>query len=157
MLGWFIVLVPTVIIVIDAILSTILRSNKTKYNAEHGKFREEEIAGTLGKRHRLHKILRFLYYYESRFFATTIISMVCMVVIVLAIFCNQMKTRSFIAKYENVATEYEIRSDTFSALERAAAFNYAIDLTAEASVYRYWDKYFDPFIPDEVNNLKPIR
>ena len=71
--------------------------------------------------------------------------------------CIHGKSRSFIAKYEVTVTEYKIRSDTFSMPERVAAFNHAMNLTAEAAVFQYWDMYFDPFIPDKINQLKPIR
>ena len=141
MLGWFIILVPTVIIVIYIILAIILGYNRKRYHRADN----------------LNKVLTFLYKNESRFFTATSFSIICIIIMALTMLCSHMESRGFIAKYEGVAAEYQIRSNTFSMPERVAAFNYAIDLTAEAAVFQYWNKYFDPFIPDKINQLKPIR
>ena len=141
MLGWFIVLVPTAIIVMYTILAIILGYNRGVYRTA----KETNV------------VLTFLYNREPTFYGATVFSIICMIVIAIAMLCSHMESRSFIAKYEGVAAEYKIRSNTFSMPERVAAFNYSTNLTAEAAVFQYWDRYFDPFIPDKVNQLKPIR
>lgn len=141
MLGWIIVLVPTAIIVINIILSIVLGYNRKKY------YRADK----------LNKVLTFLYKCESRVSGATAVSIICMIVIAIAMLCSHMESRGFIAKYEGAVAEYKIRSDTFNMPERVAAFNYAMNLTAEAAVFQYWNKHFDPFVPDRVDQLKPIR
>lgn len=141
MLGWFIVLIPTAIIIMYTILAIILGYNIDDYYA--------------GKK--INVVLTFLYTCKATFYGTTVFSMICIVVIGIVMLCSHVESRSFIVKYKGVTTEYKIRQNTFSVPERIALFNYAVDLTAEATVHQYWDKYFDPFIPDEIHNLKPIR
>ena len=150
MLGWFIVLVPTAIIIINIILSIVLEYNRDEY-------RIANVRGVSEPPYKFSKVLRFLYDCESKVSGATTVSIVCIIIIAIAMLCSHMETRGFIAKYEGVAAEYKIRSDTFSMPERVAAFNYAMSLTAEASVFQYWNKHFDPFVPDRVDQLKPIR
>lgn len=86
-----------------------------------------------------------------------VISVSALLLLGLIFVCSHVRIINFMEKYEAVSIEYKIRIDTFDKYERAALFSHAVDLTAEAAVYRFWDKYFDPFVPDSIHELKPIR
>ena len=131
MLGWLLIFMLVVIIVIGIIFYSISD--------------------------RQHKFARFINGIDGYIVTTVAVSAFLLVIVIAGVAIEQTKSISFVKKYEAMYTEYGKRADNFNSLERIALFKSAAEMIGEAAVYQYWNKHFDPFINDSVNNLKPIR
>lgn len=147
MIGWLTIIIPVVVIPIAMLLFTLSRWQTNQF--------DRRVDKRIGDSYP--RFVRFVNSISGSLTLAIAISAVVLFLCSAGLAITYVDSVSFVKKYEAITVEYQLRSKNFNNLERAALFQSAADMTGQAAVLQYWDKYFDPFITDDVNDLKPIR
>jgi len=148
MIGWLLLIIPAVIVLVTVSMKIIADRQESKYNA---------LKYEIRKTAQYPKFLKFANSVEGFIITMMIVCTFIFIILCTGVGIEQIGSISFVKKYEAISAEYDNRADSFNSLERIALFKSAAEMTGEAAVLQYWNKYFDPFITDDVNNLKPMR